>query len=104
MAEGDKLDVDYTEVEEALSEMRSAAKDFGDAGSSAFQVDCENMEPMNSDFIGPLSDILKRFPGWYSKDMMEHLEGFCGDAETIMKRLKATDEAHDQNRLEGGNG
>lgn len=104
MGNGDKLDVDYTELEEALSEMRSAAEDFRDANDSAFQTECTNMEPMNSDFIESFSRILECFPGWCAKDLLGHLDTFCNDAETIMNNLKATDEAHEQSRLEGTDG
>ena len=104
MGSTDTLGVDYTELEEALSEMTSAAADFRDMNSSAFQTDCSNMEPMNSDFIESFSRILECFPGWCEKNLLEHLDTFCSDAETIMNNLKATDEAHETSRVEGTNG
>ena len=104
MANGDKLNVDYTELEEALPEMTSAASDFRDMNNSAFQTDREQMEPMNSDFIESFSRILECFPGWSAKNLLDHLDTFCSDAETIMNNLKATDEAHEQSRVEGTNG
>lgn len=104
MGDRAKLNVDYTELEGALEEMRSAAEDFRDANTGAFTTDCTNMEPMNSDFIEPFSRILQCFPGWCAEDLLNHLDTFCNDAETIMNNLKATDAAHEQNRLEGTNG
>ena len=77
MANGDKLNVDYAELEEALSEMTSAASDFRDMN--------RKVSLMNSDSIESFSRILECFPGWSAKNLLDHLDTFCDDADWVGK-------------------
>ncbi len=104
MAAEGKLGIDYIELADALEAMRDAVDEFRNINFKAFEIDCDNMEPMNSDFIERFARILECFPSWKSWDLIQNLDMFCNDAQTIMQNLAAVDEAYNQSRVEEANG
>lgn len=90
---GDRLEVDYEELELAIGQMKSAYEDFYELTQNAFQTEIEYLEGMNSDFVDKLTRVLEIAKGWDIDSIHENIGKHIEEAETIYKEIKAADEA-----------
>ena len=90
---GEKLEVDYEELEMAIGQMKSAYEDFYTLTQNAFQTEIGYLDGMNSDFADKLSRVLEIAKGWDIDSIHENIGSHIREAETIYEEIKAADES-----------
>lgn len=88
-----KIQIDITEMEEALTQMSADVREFKTISQSAFADEINSLGQMYSDFAVLYARILSCMENWGTVGLAENMETYCKDAKAILDAMVATDEA-----------
>lgn len=89
---GDKLKVDYEELEYAIDEMRAGYEGFQSFSENGFQTELGYLGEMNSDFVDKLTRVLEIAKDWNIDTINENISNYITEAEAIYQQIKERDE------------
>lgn len=86
-----RINIDITEMEDALSQMNMAIQEFKGTSQDAFVNEIGALGQMRSDFVDVYARILECAKGWGTIGLAENMESYYGDAKAILDTMIATD-------------
>lgn len=86
-----RINIDITEMEDALSQMNMAIQEFKETSQSAFVNEIDVLSRMHSDFVDVYARVLECTKGWGTTGLAESMESYYGDAKAILDTMIATD-------------